>query len=212
VVVVDETHRTRNIFYDTQQVLGADPQLPEKTVILSARVLLVDRFGLPGMIRAARLAQAAGIHVVADFEGGTRTHLQELLELCDHLILPERFACHLTGAATAAAATLKLWRKDRVVVICTCGAQGCWVLASPGRVPRHLPAFRVKAVDTTGCGDVFHGAYAAALARGMEVTDRVFFASAAAALKATQRGGQAGIPTLQKVQSFLKQSRRNGHR
>src|SRR5262249_31784101 len=190
VVGVDETQRTRNIFYDTQQVLGADPRLPEKTVILSTRVLLVDRFGLPGMIRAARLARTAGIPVVADFEGGTRAHLQDLLELSDHLILPERFACALTAAPTPAAAPLTLWRTDRAAVVRTSRAQRCWVLRSPGRLPRQVAAFRVQAFDTTGCRDVFHGAYAAALARGIEVTDRLLFATAAAPLKATQRGGQ----------------------
>jgi sugar/nucleoside kinase (ribokinase family) len=62
----------------------------------------------------------------------------------------------------------------------------------------------VAAVDTTGCGDVFHGAYAAALVRGMGVEERVRFAAAAAALKATRRGGQAGAPTLEEVETFLR--------
>jgi sugar/nucleoside kinase (ribokinase family) len=53
----------------------------------------------------------------------------------------------------------------------------------------------VTVVDTTGCGDVFHGAYAAGLSRGLALPERIRFASAAAALKARGRGGQAGIPT-----------------
>jgi sulfofructose kinase len=61
----------------------------------------------------------------------------------------------------------------------------------------------VRAVDTTGCGDVFHGAYAAALARGDELGQRIRFAAAAAALKATRPGGQAGIPTRAAVGAFL---------
>jgi len=63
-------------------------------------------------------------------------------------------------------------------------------------------------VDTTGCGDVFHGAYAAALARGLEVAASTRFASAAAALKATKYGGQAGIPTRAAVEAFLKEHSR----
>ena len=62
---------------------------------------------------------------------------------------------------------------------------------------------RVTVVDTTGCGDVFHGAYAAGLAQGLDLADAIRLASAAAALKATQRGGQAGIPTRAAVDSFL---------
>jgi len=90
------------------------------------------------------------------------------------------------------------------VVVVTCGADGCWYLEPGSATPRHQPAFTVKVVDTTGCGDVFHGAYATGLARGMPVAERIRFAAAAAALKATQTGGQAGIPSLAEVQSFLR--------
>jgi len=206
VIVVDPTRQTRNIFYDAHQAFGADPKAPAEKLILSARVLLVDRFGVLGMIRAARLARAAGIPVVADFESSHPPRFAELLALADHLIVSGNFACHLTGARSPAAAAAKLWRKDRRVVVTTCGARGCWFLDHAGGTLRHLPAFPVKAVDTTGCGDVFHGAYATALARGMELTDRLIFASAAAALKATRRGGQAGIPTFAQVRSFLRAS------
>ena len=61
-----------------------------------------------------------------------------------------------------------MWSPERKVVAITCGAEGCWYLddAAPFS-PQHQPAFRVTVVDTTGCGDVFHGAYAAALVREM---------------------------------------------
>jgi sulfofructose kinase len=88
-------------------------------------------------------------------------------------------------------------------VALTCGAEGCWFLERGSSAVRHLPAFRVNAVDTTGCGDVFHGAYAAALARGLEVRECLRFATAAAALKATRHGGQAGIPTRRQVRTLL---------
>ena len=90
----------------------------------------------------------------------------------------------------------------------TCGAKGCWFLDSQAASPHHLPAFRVRALDTTGCGDVFHGAYAAALARGCSLVELLRFAAAAAALKATRRGGQAGIPNRREVEAFLDRSRR----
>jgi sulfofructose kinase len=92
-------------------------------------------------------------------------------------------------------------------VVITGGAKGCWYRGSGEEEARHLPAFRVKAVDTTGCGDVFHGAYAAALLEPGSLVERLRFASAVAALKATRTGGQAGIPTRAAVVSFL-QARR----
>jgi ribokinase len=166
--------------------------------------LLVDRFGIPGMIRAARIARAAGIPVVADFESSHLPRFAELLALVDHLIVSENFARHLTKAKSPARAAAKLWHQERSAVVVTCGAAGCWFVDARTKQARPVPAFRVKAIDTTGCGDVFHGAYAAALARGMSLEERLRFASAAAALKATQHGGQAGIPTLSKVNSFLR--------
>ena len=205
VIVVDESRRTRNVFFDVENVVGADARLPAKAFIESARVLFVDNFGLPGMIRAARIARAAGIPVVADFESQDAPRFPQLLRLVDHLILSESFALKLSGARDPAAAAVKLWRRSRSAVVVTCGERGSCFLDGADQSPQHLPAFKVKAIDTTGCGDVFHGAYAAALARGMPLLDRIRFASAAAALKATQHGGQAGIPTLTAVNTFLKQ-------
>ncbi len=202
-IVVDETRQTRNIFYDTQDTIGAHPRRPARSVLQSTRVLLVDRFGVPGMIRAARVARAAGIAVVADFENCDWLGFKQLFALPDHLILAEEFACKLTRTRTPAAAVSKLWSPSRQTVVVTCGVRGCWFRDEHQPKAVHQPAFGVKAVDTTGCGDVFHGAYAAALALGLPLVERIRIASAAAALKATRRGGQAGIPKWREVQQFL---------
>jgi sugar/nucleoside kinase (ribokinase family) len=203
-IVVDQTRQTRNIFFDASQAVGADPDWPEARVIESARVLFVDTFGLDGMIRAARLARAAQIPVVADFERGAGPQFSELLGLIDHLILSQSFAQKLTGISDPAAAAKSLWTSDRAVVVITCGADGCCYLTAREGL-KHQPAFKVKAVDTTGCGDVFHGAYASTLARGFGLAERIRFASAAAALKTTEPGGQAGIPTRAAVERFLQE-------
>lgn len=207
VIVVDERRRTRNIFFDARSVRGADARRPTRAVVLAARVLLVDRFGMPGMIRAARLARRAGIPVVGDFESSAEARFGELLGLTDHLILSAHFACRLAGVKTPAAAARALWRPDRSAVVITCGAEGAWFLDGDRAKAEHWPAFRVRAVDTTGCGDVFHGAYAAGLARGWPLVERLRFASAAAALKAMAHGGQAGIPKLAEVRQFLEDRR-----
>ena len=205
-VVVDERRKTRTIFFDTAHVFGADSNAPADKLIRSARVLLVDNFGIKGMIRAAKIARAAGIPVVADFESSDLPGFSKLLGLVDHLILSEGFARKLTGVLNPAEATRTLWTKNREVVIVTCGAKGCYYLASGDEPPKSLPAFKIKALNTTGCGDVFHGAYALALARGLELEERIRFASAAAACKATQREGHDGFPTPKLVMQLLRQS------
>ena len=204
VIIVDEKRRTRNVFADVSAVLGPEARWPSRAVIESARVLFLDHFGIAGNIRAARLARRAGIAVVSDFEHSGDARFGELLALVDHPIFSARQAEVLTGEKHPGRAAVKLWRPDRAVVIVTCGARGAWWVTAAQREPRHFPAFPVQALDTTGCGDVFHGAYAAALARGMEVEERIRFAAAAAALKATRHGGQKGIPSRRVVGPFLR--------
>jgi sugar/nucleoside kinase (ribokinase family) len=66
-----------------------------------------------------------------------------------------------------------------------------------------VPGFPVRVVDTTGAGDVFHGAFLFGLLRGWEGRDILTFANAVAALKCTQMGGRAGIPRMDEVRAFL---------
>lgn len=201
-IVVDETRLTRTIFFDLSGTVGAAPDWPPEDVIRGSRVLLVDHYGIEGMTRAAGIARAAGVAVVADLERNEWPGFDGLLALVDHLIVSHRFAVKLTGREAAAEAVTALWQEGRRAVVVTCGEHGCWYRGDGGPV-RHLPAFAVRAVDPTGCGDVFHGAYAAALVAGQGLEERLRFASAAAALKALHPGAQAGAPTRAAVEAFL---------
>jgi sugar/nucleoside kinase (ribokinase family) len=201
VIIVGLDHATRNIFPEHPAVTGAAPNAPSAEVIRSTRVLFVDHLGVEGMIRAATIARAAGIPVVSDVERDL-PGCMDLLALVDHVVMSWEFASTLTGCATPADAVPALWTPMRAAVAVTNGEDGCY-FTSDGATIAHQPAFKVRAVDTTGCGDVFHGAYCAALARGDDLPTRIRFASAAAALKATQHGGQAGAPTLEQAQRLL---------
>ena len=90
-IVVDQRRGTRNIFYDLERVVGASVRTPAR-LIRSCRVLFVDHMGVPGMVRAARLARRAGIPVVADLEIDDDPQFRQLLALADHLILSRDFA------------------------------------------------------------------------------------------------------------------------
>jgi sulfofructose kinase len=201
IIVAAETG-TRNIFYRINGRLGADDLLPTESVIRSARVLFLDHYGMVGNLRAALIARAAGIPIVADFERDDDPRLQELLRLVDHIVLPEDMAAKVTGKRSPQSAAEALWHKECHAVVITCGVAGSW-FAGKDQMVMHQPAFKVRAIDTTGCGDVFHGAYAAALAQGATLSECVRLASAAAALKATRPGGQRGIPTRNQVDEFL---------
>ena len=73
--------------------------------------------------------------------------------------------------------------------------------------PVSYPAFEITPVDTTGCGDVFHGVYAACLAQDKPLDTRILLASAAAALKTLHVGAQRGIPTRLEIEDFLRNQR-----
>ena len=199
-IVVGQDTGSRNIFFQARGLIGAHDRLPPDEVIRDARVLFIDHCGMRGNLRAARLARSTGVSVVADFEDASDPAFEEVLDLVDHLILSAGFARQITGVADPGGAAQALWRPDRAAVIVTNGAQGCWSL-SAGRPPasRQHPAFDVVTTDTTGCGDVFHGAYAASLACGDALEDSIRIASAAAALKA--RDGE--IPRRAAVERFL---------
>jgi len=87
--------------------------------------------------------------------------------------------------------------------ILTLGAEGCVGVGPEG--PFRVPGFRVDVVDTTGTGDVFHGAYAYGLIQGWRAEDCARFANAAAAISATKLGGRAGLARHEQVVQFLRE-------
>ncbi len=203
-ILVDRGTRTRTILLDAHDVVGASEAAPPEETIRRAGALLVDHVGLRGMVRAARIARDAGVPVIADFERTGDEGFQTLLGLVDHLILPFGFARDLSGAQDGPGIVRALWAPGRAAVVVTRSEEGSWYTTAEeaGRV-FHQPAFSVTGVDTNGCGDVFHGVYAAGLVWGMAAAQRMRFASAVAALKATATGGQKAIPDRAAAERFL---------
>ena len=202
-ILVDQSGDTRTILFDLAGSVGCPDDWPPEEVITAARVLFVDHYGIEGMTRAALIARAAGIPVVADLERNEWPGFDKLLALVDHLIVTHAFATRLTGETDPVRAVGKLWAGDREVVVVTCGAQGCHYQDRLANRVRHVPVFAVEVVDTTGCGDAFHGSYAADLATGLPLGQRLVRASATAALKAAHLGAQRGLPTRAQVDAFM---------
>jgi sugar/nucleoside kinase (ribokinase family) len=201
-VIVDVTAAQRTILFSADGVTPRRAGEMMEDLIGRCRVLFVDQTAVEGGLRAVELAHARGISAVGDFEreGGPHTHA--LMRQVDHLILGMGFAAQITGESDPAAIVRALAGPDRACCAVTVGERGCWYSARGGAV-QHVPAFAVQVADTTGCGDVFHGAYAACIARGEAVAQAIRFASAAAALKATRLGGRSGIPDRAAVEAFL---------
>lgn len=204
IIVVDLSTGSRTILYTGEGVVPPRPEDMTRELVSRCQMLVVDPHAQDAAIAALAQAHACGIPVVADVEDEASPAAQALLGSADHLIIGIELAARLTGLQNPAAMVRALARPAQACCAVTAGAQGCWYTgAGDGALVHHLPAFHVDVVDTTGCGDVFHGAYAAAIARGAGPRAAIRVATAAAGLKATRPGGRAGIPDWPALQRFL---------
>jgi sugar/nucleoside kinase (ribokinase family) len=169
------------------------------SAIRAGTLLLVDGHFAAQALRAVRRAKEVGARVIADFSRPTPA-AKRLLPFVDHPIVPEEFARHLfDGNAPRTLAWLA--ERCRGAPIVTQGALGGVYL--DGRRVRRYRARRTRVVDTTGAGDVFHGAFAWALLAGWGAVAALQAACAAAALNCRRPGAQGGIPDRSELTAFL---------
>lgn len=165
------------------------------------RALLVDHHHIRAAAEAAAYARAQGIPVVGDIERA-QPGAEEFLAAVTHPIVPRRFLREFTGESDVTAGVRRLQEQGVGLVIVTAGEEG--VTAFVGDEQLHQPAFHVApVVDTTGAGDVFHGAFAYGLALGYGLAENLRFAGAAAALSCRALGGRGALPTMAEVQALL---------
>ncbi|MEJ2287038.1 MAG: PfkB family carbohydrate kinase [Deinococcales bacterium] len=180
--------------------LDDDPALLPHGVVEGAGAVLVD-MRHPRLCRAAAsAARAAGVPVVADY-GNLKAW--EDAHLADHLLVSRECAEELLGRDDPETALPALPRRPDQVVGITLGADGVLLLDGDRRVS--VPAPRVEAVDTTGAGDVFHGAYATAVARGLGAEPAAGYAATVAAMACRTLGARAGLPSDAEVAAFRQQ-------
>ena len=177
----------------------------QTALISRAKVLHLDGTRYENAKRAAAIARDHGAAVSLDacvpFPDPEKN--RELVSLADILITDSEYPGRVTGEQSLddALRILAGWGSHQVLIT-TCGADGCRAFIN-GRICR-FPAYHISpVVDTTGCGDVFHGAFLAEWIRENEIERCIRFASAAAALKTRKTGGRAGIPEREEILEFL---------
>lgn len=156
-------------------------------------------------LRACEYARRKG--VLVSFDGGAGRYREEtrrIVPLSDVCIVAREFACLYSGEEDPERAGAALLNAGPAIVAVTDGLRGSWVSSRDG-TPFHQRAFQVEVVDTTGCGDCYHGAFLSGLCLGLDLRSTAALASAAAALNARKLGGRQGLPTLLEVQAFLTQ-------
>jgi sulfofructose kinase len=197
-VLVDKAGERTIISYSDPDMPVAPDWLPA-TLPEGVGAVMGDTRWPEGCVRAFELAQGAGVPSVLD--GDRAPQHPDMLRLATHAAFSVQGIREVTGEGDPVAALRRLMTMTPHWVAVTCGGEGVWY--RDGDDVAHAPAFRVDVVDTLGAGDVWHGAFAFALARGDDAPQAVRFANATAAIKCTRFGGGAGTPTLAEVETFL---------
>lgn len=198
---VDDASGERTIFHYRYPALEWCGEPGDFSEIEGCGALLVDHCYPELAIAAAKHARAHGVPVVSDV---LPDRSPELVQYIDVMILPRRFVKDIGCEGNLDKALDEVHKLGPTTAVITLGAEG-WAF-SDGKRRGRGGAFDVDVVDTTGAGDVFHGAFAYGVARGWDVPRCGVFAAAVAALKCTKRGGRTGIPSLQQAMAFLNES------
>jgi len=177
---------------------AADVRAAEPAIAAAAGVLAQLEIPMPAVLAAARLARHHGRRFVLTPAPVPAAGLPAaLFKLVDTLVPNAGEALLLTGKKTVEAAARELLRRGCRQVVVTQGAKGAfWMTAG---ACGHVPAPKVKPVDTVGAGDCFAAWLAAGLAGGLSLSEAVGRAVRAAAVKVTRAGAQAGMPRLSDV-------------
>lgn len=166
---------------------------------LACKVVLFDGHEPDISVPLVELAQSWNIPTVLD-AGSLHTGTSNLMYQVDYLVCSEKFALQVANNVESA---LKEMSVHSPHVVITLGEKG--LIWQCGNDHGHLTAFPVTALDTTGAGDAFHGAFAAAVAAKMGWQQTLRYASAAGAWCCTKMGARPGMPDKLALQTFLQQ-------
>jgi ribokinase len=191
-IVAEPGTGRRTIFW--RRPTGAPPRPDEidDRLLRTTKVFHTDGLFPEASLAAANTAKAAGIQVSVD-AGTLRDGMLELARSSDHFIASGTFARAFAGDSAPLEVCRRLAELGPAVVGVTFGEEGYAAIADGREIQG--PAHAAQAVDTTGCGDVFHAGYVYGLLEGWDVERRFKFAAWAAACVAECLGGRTGIPT-----------------
>jgi ribokinase len=159
---------------------------------------------LPAIERAIELAHKHRVQVILN-PAPARTLEAKLLQSVDYLIPNETESQLLVEAESVGAAVTRLKELGIPNLIVTLGGDG--LLVESHAISQHIPAYRVKAVDTVAAGDAFVGGFAVALSEGLSIMDAATFGNAAAAIAVTRPGAQPSLPNRAELEAFLKNNK-----
>jgi len=196
-VVLDRESAERTIFYTRGDVGPLEPdELDLDRALAEVRVLLVDGMQPRAQIAAAEAAASRDVTVLLD-AGSLHEGMGELLALAQVVVASERFLTEFAPRGEVEDGLAELLRTGPRVAVVTLGEAGSVGLEGTKLIRQ--PAWQVQAVDTTGAGDVYHGAFGCGLLSGWPLERIMHFASVAAGMSCQGLGGRAALPDRAEV-------------
>ena len=204
-VLVRVSDGARHIIFSPGSAPELTPQELPASIIQNAGMLHLNGRHQQASLRAIEIARKAG--VLISFDGGAGRYTPEhqlLVAQTSICIVALDYANALTQYADPQTAGLALLAAGPRLVVITNGLEGSWVFTEDDQF--HQPAFQMaKVVDTTGCGDSYHGAFLFGVLKGLQLRSAARLAAAVAAMNTQALGGRSALPTFQQAQVFLQQ-------
>jgi sulfofructose kinase len=193
VILVDESSGERMVLWDRDAALEMRVDEYPLDLVGAARVVHVDDTDQRLAIATARAARDAGVPVTSDIDRLTDL-TEELIAAVSLPMFAEHVPAALTGETDPERALRKMRRRHAGMLCVTLGPRGSMLLV--GDTLHAVSAPIIDAIDTTGAGDVFRGAFVYAWLRGDSPGEILRFANAAAATSCTREGAISGVPTI----------------
>jgi sulfofructose kinase len=200
-ILIDQRTGERTVLWHRANCLRLTPSEIRPEDITGARLLHIDGYDTEAAAHAASLARQHGIPVSIDVDT-VYSGFECVLKRVDYLVASSSWPGKWTGEKDPFLALTRLKNEYSLrVAAMTLGDRGSLALEE-GRWT-YSPAFEVRCVDTTGAGDVFHGAFCFAMLAGMQMQSALNFSNAAAALNCTAIGARGHIPVRSQIDALL---------
>lgn len=209
-IVIDRSTGERTVFWRREDGLRLEPDEIREEMITDARLLHIDGHDTEAVGKAARIARSHGIPVTVDVD--TIYHgFDKVLPYVDYLVTSSEFPVRWTNEQDPFKALETIQKEFGMkVAAMTLGAHGCLARCDGEFV--YSPAYVVNCVDTTGAGDVFHGAFCYAVLKGMSLQETLDFSNAMAALNCTALGARGGISNGDAARALMERADRRAQR
>jgi sulfofructose kinase len=209
-ILIDQSTGERTVLWQRKDCLRMDAAKMTPDKIVGARLLHIDAHDTAAVAQAARIAREHGIPVTVDVD--TIYHgFDRVLPYVDYLVASSEFPVQWTNERDPFRALETIQEEFHLkVAAMTLGALGALARVD-GRFI-YSPAFVVNCVDTTGAGDVFHGAFCYAVLQNMPMREILEFSNAMAALNCTALGARGGISTVDQARFLSERGERRSHK